>query len=65
MASTTFVRAGIDEDLKTDAAAVPADKIPNAETRAAMEETRALAKARGARFSNAQEAFDALDEEAS
>jgi len=89
MASTAFVRARIDEDLKNEAAAVLADmgltvsdvvrmtltrvakdkalpfelKIPNAETRAAIEETRALAKARSARFSNAQEAFDALDEE--
>jgi len=38
-------------------------KIPNAETRAAMEETRALAQAHRARFANAKDAFDALDEE--
>jgi DNA-damage-inducible protein J len=90
MASTAFVRARIDEDLKNEAAAVLAEmgltvsdvvrmtltrvakdkalpfdlKIPNAETRAAIEETRALAQTRRARFSNAKDTFDALDEEA-
>ncbi len=90
MASTAFVRARIDEDLKNEAAAVLADmgltvsdvvrmtltrvakdkalpfelKVPNAETRAAMKETRAMAKAHQARFSNADDAFGALDEEA-
>lgn len=39
-------------------------KVPNAETRAAMEESRAMMKARHARFTNAQELFDALDQEA-
>jgi DNA-damage-inducible protein J len=44
--------------------AVPFElKIPNAETRAAMEEARASAKARSARFSTAEELFDALDKE--
>ena len=38
-------------------------KVPNAETRAAMEEARALMKARNARFSDGQELFDALDKE--
>jgi len=38
-------------------------KIPNAETRAAMEESRAMMKARRARFSNGQDLLDALDEE--
>jgi DNA-damage-inducible protein J len=91
MASSAFVRARINEDLKDEAAAVLADmgltvsdvvrmtltriakdkalpfelKVPNAETRAAMEETRALAEARKARFSTGQEMIDALDQEAS
>lgn len=39
-------------------------KVPNAETRAAMEEARAMAKARQARFGDGQELFDALDGEA-
>lgn len=38
-------------------------KVPNAETRAAIEESRAMMKARRARFSNGQELFDALDQE--
>lgn len=38
-------------------------KVPNAETRAAIEESRAIMKARGARFNDAQELFDALDKE--
>ncbi len=44
--------------------ALPFDlKVPNAETRAAMEESRAIMKARNARFSDGQELFDALDKE--
>jgi DNA-damage-inducible protein J len=39
-------------------------KIPNAETRAAMEESRTMMKAQRARFNDAQELFDALDKEA-
>jgi len=38
-------------------------KVPNAETRTAITESRALAKARKARFSSGQELFDGLDEE--
>ncbi len=38
-------------------------KVPNAETRAAMEEARAMMKARNARFSDGQELFDAIDKE--
>jgi len=38
-------------------------KVPNAETRAAMVESRAIMKARRHRFANAQELFDALDKE--
>lgn len=38
-------------------------KVPNAETRAAIEESRAMMKARRARFNDGQELFDALDEE--
>ena len=38
--------------------------VPNAETRAAIEESRALMKARHARFDNAQDLFDALDQDA-
>ena len=36
-------------------------KVPNAETRAAMEESRAMMKARKARFDSAEELFAALD----
>lgn len=39
-------------------------KVPNAETRAAMEESRVLIKQRRAGFATAQELFDALDQEA-
>lgn len=39
-------------------------KVPNAETRAAMEETRAMAKAGRARFPNGQDVLNALDQEA-
>jgi DNA-damage-inducible protein J len=38
-------------------------KVPNAETRAAMEESRAMMKARNARFADSQELFSALDQE--
>jgi DNA-damage-inducible protein J len=38
-------------------------KTPNAETRAAMEEARAILKARNARFANGQALIDALDQE--
>lgn len=37
-------------------------KVPNAETRAAMEEARAMAKARTARFDSADALFDDLEE---
>ncbi len=44
--------------------AVPLElKVPNAETRAAMRESRALMKKHNARFSNAKEIFKALDEQ--
>jgi DNA-damage-inducible protein J len=36
-------------------------KIPNAETRAAMEEGRQIMAARRARFASAEELFDALE----
>jgi DNA-damage-inducible protein J len=39
-------------------------KLPNAETRAAMEESRAMVKARRSRFAKDQELFDALDQKA-
>ncbi|AUW60602.1 type II toxin-antitoxin system antitoxin, RelB/DinJ family (plasmid) [Sphingobium sp. SCG-1] len=39
-------------------------KVPNAETRAAIEESRALMKGRRARFTDAQDVFDALDQDA-
>jgi DNA-damage-inducible protein J len=39
-------------------------KVPNAETRVAMEEARAAMKARDARFATARELFDALDQKA-
>src|SRR5271154_2202091 len=45
--------------------AVPLElKVPNAETRAAMQESRRLMKKHNERFSNAKAIFDALDEEA-
>ena len=37
-------------------------KVPNAETRAAREEARAMMKARQARFESADALFDALEE---
>ncbi|HWE06744.1 MAG TPA: type II toxin-antitoxin system RelB/DinJ family antitoxin [Rhizomicrobium sp.] len=44
--------------------AVPLElKVPNAESRAAMRESRALMKKHNARFSNAREIFDALDKD--
>jgi DNA-damage-inducible protein J len=90
MASTAFVRARIDEDLKDEATAVLAEfgltvsdivrmtltrvakdgavplelKVPNAETRAAMRESRLLMKKHNARFNNAKKLFDALDRKA-
>jgi DNA-damage-inducible protein J len=39
-------------------------KVPNAETRAAMAESRAMMKARRARFTDPQVLFDAIDQEA-
>lgn len=39
-------------------------KVPNAETRAAMEEGRRIMAKKAARFRNAQEMFDALEKEA-
>lgn len=45
--------------------AVPLElKVPNAETQAAMRESRALMKKHNARFSNAKILFKALDEDA-
>jgi len=90
MASTAFVRARIDEQVRDEAAHVLAElgltvsdvlrmtltrvardralplelKVPNAETRAAMEEARAAMKAREARFKTPKAMFDALDEKA-
>lgn len=87
MATTTFVRARVDEKIKNDAAAVLADlgltvsdvvrmaltrvaidkaiptdlKVPNAETIAAMEESRKIMKSRKSRFKSAEEMFAALD----
>lgn len=90
MASTAFVRARVDEDLRDEASEVLAEfgltvsdivrmtltrvakdravplelKVPNAETQAAMRESRALMKKHNARFRNAQGLFKALDEAA-
>lgn len=45
--------------------AVPLElKVPNAETRAAMQESRRLLKKRRARFRHARDVFEALDENA-
>jgi DNA-damage-inducible protein J len=45
--------------------AVPLElKVPNAETRAAMKQSRALMKKHNARFNNAKDIFKALDENA-
>jgi DNA-damage-inducible protein J len=44
--------------------AVPLElKLPNAETQAAMRESRALMKKHNARFSNAKKIFKSLDEQ--
>jgi len=44
--------------------AVPLElKVPNAETQAAMRQSRAVMKKHNARFSNAKDVFKALDEE--
>ncbi len=90
MASTVFVRAGIDEALRDEAALVLAEfgltvsdvvrmtltrfakdravplelKVPNAETQAAMAQSRRLMKKHNARFNNAGQIFQALDREA-
>jgi DNA-damage-inducible protein J len=86
MASTAFVRARIEEDLRDEAAAVLAEfgltvrmtltrvakdgavplelKVPNAETRAAMAESRRLMKKHNARLRNAKDLFHALDRQA-
>ncbi len=40
-------------------------KVPNAETRAAMAESRAMMSARQARFANAPALFDALEKNSS
>ena len=39
-------------------------KVPNAETRAAMEESRAMMKTHSARFANAGDLINALDQKA-
>lgn len=45
--------------------ALPFDlKVPNAETQAAMEESRTMMKTRRKRFSDGKELFDALGKEA-
>ncbi|MQT12047.1 type II toxin-antitoxin system RelB/DinJ family antitoxin [Segnochrobactrum spirostomi] len=90
MATTAFVRARIDEDVKEEAEAVlsyfgltlsdairltltrvardkalPLElKIPNAETQAAIAESRAMMAARQARFAEGQDLIDALDKKA-
>ena len=90
MASTTFVRARIDESLKNEASDVLAEfgltvsdvirmtltrvakdgtvplelKVPNAQTQAAMRESRVLMKKHNARFANGKHLFKALDEDA-
>ncbi|MGB6038098.1 MAG: type II toxin-antitoxin system RelB/DinJ family antitoxin [Cryomorphaceae bacterium] len=38
--------------------------VPNAETRAAIEEARAMRESRNLRFTNAQDMIDAIEEEA-
>ena len=38
-------------------------KVPNAEAREPMDESRAMMKARNARFADSQELFSALDQE--
>lgn len=90
MATTAFVRARVDEQVKDEAEAVlsyfgltlsdavrltltrvardkalPLElKIPNAETQAAMAESRAMLAARQARFHAGQDLIDALDKKA-
>ena len=40
-------------------------KVPNSETRAAMDEANEIVRTRRARFANAQEMFDVLEKETS
>ena len=53
----TLTRVAMDKALPLEL------KIPNAETRKAIEESRAMMKARQARFSDAHELLNALDAE--
>jgi DNA-damage-inducible protein J len=53
----TLTRVAKDRALPFDLA------VPNAETRAAMEEAREIVKARSARFENAEALINGLDQE--
>jgi len=59
---TLMLHVRVEDSIKTQAAqAFPLElKVPNARTRAAMEESRAM-MARTPRFNSAQEMFDELE----
>ncbi|OJU87192.1 MAG: damage-inducible protein [Burkholderiales bacterium 66-5] len=64
MAHSTVLHVRVDEETKTQASEALASmglSMPNAETRAAMIEARAMAKARAARFESADALFDDLE----
>lgn len=64
MAHPTVLHVHVDDETKTQASEALASmglSMPNAETRAAMIEARAMAKARAARFESADALFDDLE----
>ena len=71
MAHSAMLHVRVDDEIKTQATEALASmglsvfplelKVPNAETRAAMEEARAMVKARAARFDCADALFDDLE----
>ena len=71
MANSTMLHVRVDDEIKTQASEALAAmglsvsdavlKVPNALTRAAMEEARATMKARAARFESANALIDDLE----
>ena len=65
-AKTSKLTVPVADDGKQPKQALPlAMKVPNAETRAAMEESRAMMAARRARFATADALFDHLEKNSS
>jgi DNA-damage-inducible protein J len=60
MTHSTMLHVRADDEIKTQASEELELKVPNAQTRAAMEEARAMAKARAARFDTADALIDDL-----